>query len=530
MKKLQPIFLSLLSGLLFFLAWPTISFTAAVFFAFIPLLLIEQMGFSRLKFFGLIYLAMFVWNLSATWWIVNSTFLGAALAILVNSMLMCIPLMGFRYMNKRFGAFMGYASFIVFWMSFEYLHLQDWGLSWPWLTTGNAFASRTEWVQWYEFTGTSGGTLWVLLVNVFLYVFFLKPNTEQTTQKVRLLNISGIVAAIMLPIILSFIISRSLTNPPSGGRGASYNIIVVQPNIDPYEKVATGSFDAQLQKLIRLSESKIDSTTQLLIWPETALYSANGFDEASLKTNFFLTPLFSFLQKHPHLQLFTGIESYRVFNKKVSSVARPIDGASDFYEVYNGSVLLDSSGAKQFYHKSMLVPGVETLPRFLRFLAPVFEKFGGTEGGYASQAERTPIITQNNIIIAPAICYESIYGEYMSQYIQNKANLIAIITNDGWWGNTQGHKHHQLYARLRAIETRTWVARSANTGISCFIDPKGNLLQSQPWRTEAAIKQSISLTTEKTFYIRYGDLLSKFSLALTAFFIAFAVFKRFSKK
>jgi apolipoprotein N-acyltransferase len=61
--------------------------------------------------------------------------------------------------------------------------------------------------------------------------------------------------------------------------------------------------------------------------------------------------------------------------------------------------------------------------------------------------------------IAPAICYESIYGEFMSKYIRNGANLICIITNDGWWKNTPGHKQHMNYARLRAIETRTWVAR-----------------------------------------------------------------------
>jgi apolipoprotein N-acyltransferase len=529
LKQYQPILLSLLSGLLLFIAWPMANITVAVFFAFIPLFLLEQYRFSRLRYFGLVYLALFVWNVSTTWWIWNSTMLGASLAIFVNSLLMCIPWMGFRYMNKRFSPIIGYSSFLVFWLTFEYIHLQDWGLSWPWLTLGNVFAGRTEWIQWYEFTGTSGGSLWILLVNILLFRTFF-----DSKSKLHELNWwkAAVVSVFVLPIILSLLItkqrSRELLTKANNEQRA--NVVVVQPNIDPYEKIATGTFEVQLQKLIRLSESKIDSNTALLIWPETALYSPNGFDELNLKQNFFLNPLFAFLQKHPQLHLFSGIESYRVFPEKVSRIARPIDGTANFYEVYNGSVLLDSSGVLSFYHKSMLVPGVETLPRFLLFLAPVFEKFGGTAAGYAGQKERTPVQSNHHYSIAPAICYESIYGEYMSRYIANGANIIAVITNDGWWGNTPGHKHHQLYAKLRAIETRKWVVRSANTGISCFIDPTGTAYQLQPWGKEAAIQLNILSNNTQTFFVRMGDILSKASIALSILFILFGLYSKWANK
>ena len=178
----------------------------------------------------------------------------------------------------------------------------------------------------------------------------------------------------------------------------------------------------------------------------------------------------------------------------------------------------------------MLVPGVETLPRFLLFLGPVFEKLGGTAGGYARQSERTPVKTKNGYVIAPAICYESIYGEYMSKFIDSGANMIAVITNDGWWGNTPGYKHHMLYAKLRAIETRKWVLRSANTGISCFIDPSGNVFEQQPWWTEAAIKMNVPIDTKKTFYVRYGDLISKLALILSALMILLGLYNKFIQK
>lgn len=512
------------------------NFTVAVFFAFIPLFILEQQNYSKLKFFGLIYLALFTWNISTTWWIWNASMVGAWLAIFANSLLMCIPWMGFRFMNKRFGSLIGYSSFIIFWLAFEYLHLQDWGLSWPWLTLGNVFASRTDWVQWYEYTGTSGGSLWILLVNVILFQLIRtrenKNEVRGIIHDVRFRTALTASALLLLPIMASFLISKQLSDIKHQTSDIihhpSSNIVIVQPNIDPYEKLATGTFEAQLQKLIRLSESKIDSNTSLLVWPETALYSANGFDETMLKENYFLRPLFDFLRRHPNINLFTGIESYRVFDNRVSNVAKPISGTTNFYEVYNGSVLLDSNGARNFYHKSMLVPGVETLPRFLLFLGPVFEKLGGTAGGYARQLERTPVKTTNGYVIAPAICYESIYGEYMSKYIRNGANIIAVITNDGWWGNTPGYKHHMLYGKLRAIETRKWVLRSANTGISCFIDPAGNVLQPQPWWTEAAIQMHIPVNDRKTVYVQFGDLISKLALVFAALFILLALYRRFA--
>ena len=529
-RPLYPVLLSILSGLLSAAAWPQWNVTATLFFAFLPLLFLADTIRSVYRFFLYVYLALFTWNLATTWWIWNSTLLGAWLAIVVNSLLMCLPWMGFRWIKKTSGQWAGYTSLVVFWLGFEYLHQLDWGLSWPWLTLGNAFAGRTEWVQWYEYTGTSGGSLWVLLVNVLLYRSFFQASQTQTGTKRNIFRTGLISLTLLLPILFSHLLLPFRQQEQIQDTQTTGNVVVVQPNIDPYEKVAAGTFSEQLNRLLLLSETAVDSNTTLLVWPETALYDPGGFNEQELATYSSLNPVFDFLRRHPKLNLFTGIESYRVFNEKVSLYARPVEGTGSYYEVYNGSVLFDSSGARQFYHKSMLVPGVETLPRFLLFLGPVFEKFGGTTGGYARQAHRSPVPTGNHYKLAPAICYESIYGEYMSRYMANGANLIAIITNDGWWGNTPGHHQHMAYARLRAIETRRWVVRSANTGISCFIDPLGNVLQAQPWWTEAAIKQQIPVTNGTTWYVRTGDLISKLALVLAAGFLLLGLYRRFSKR
>jgi apolipoprotein N-acyltransferase len=408
----------------------------------------------------------------------------------------------------------GYASLILFWVSFEYFHLQNWGLSWPWLTLGNVFAAHPQWVPWYQFTGTSGGSLWILLVNVFLFRWLWQLTKHHDFKRPLL---SAALALVILPISLSWL-TRSddkISLPP-------YNIVIVQPNIDPYEKIETGSFESQLQKLIRLSESAIDTNTALVVWPETALVGENlGIEEDNMKHDHLLQPLWAFLGRHPKLNLFTGVESFRIFDVKHSPTAIRFIDADKYFESYNAAAILDTGGLVQSYHKSRLVPGVETLPFFLRFMAPLFEKFGGTTGGYTGQDDRNPLTTTNSTYkITPAVCYESIYGEFLSEFSRNGADLITIITNDGWWGNTPGHLQHRDYARLRAIETGHWIVRSANTGISCIIDPHGRITQSLPWDAAGVIKTSVPPTPELTFYSRYGDCLSKLAAALTILLLA----------
>jgi apolipoprotein N-acyltransferase len=513
----------MLSGLLFWIAWTPNHFSAAIFFAFIPLLIIEAKESKGFHYFIFIYTGLLSWNLFTTWWIWNSTMIGAWLAMAVNSLLMFIPWWGYRKIKKHFNLNIALIGLLVFWLSFEYLHQLDWGLSWPWLTLGNAFAERTSWIQWYEFTGTSGGSFWILVINILLYKFYL--HTKE--NKIRWSRHLIIASCLILPIIISLLIEKreKENHIAEKNKEPKDNIVIVQPNIDPYEKISSGDLRKLSQSLVDLSVQKIDTNTTLLIWPETALYAYGGIDEKSIKENTELENIFSLLRKYPKLHLFTGIESYRIFPERHSIYSRPMEGSGNYYEVYNGAMLVDSSGALQFYHKSMLVPGVETLPKFLLFLGPLFEKLGGTAGGYARQEIRTTIPLKNNHVIAPAVCYESIYGEYISRYVKNGANLIAIITNDGWWGNTPGHQQHMAYSRLRAIETRKWVVRSANTGISCVINPVGIVEQPSEWWTADVLKGSIYTDTRVTFFVKYGDLISKIALMMTALMICVYFFK-----
>jgi apolipoprotein N-acyltransferase len=535
LQKFSNLILTIAGSLLLWSAWPTSSFTFIIFFALIPLLIVEKNVSSSRKFFGYTYLHMLLWNALTTWWIYNASAIGAAMAIFLNSLIMCMPWLLARGVKKKLGKWAGYLSLIAFWLSFEFFH-HRWELSWPWLTLGNAFAMQPSWVQWYSATGTTGGSLWILLTNILAYFVIIEYHQNGRT-KTYFISIASLLLLLVAPILLSKNILNNYAENNPFNRGSLKNVVVVQPNIDPYdEKFTAGSYEQQIQKLLLLSEQKIDTNTALIVWPETAI--ANPVWEDQIPTDSYYQPVWDFLKQHPQLSILTGISSYKNYgsNKKnASATARFSKEENFYYDVFNASVMMRPDGSYQIYHKAKLVPGVETLPSSLLWLGNLFEGFGGTSGTLGRDKERMAIPdAQHYYVAAPVICYESIYSDYITGYIRKGANLLTIMTNDGWWDNTQGHKQHMNYARLRAIETRRWIARSANTGISCFIDPIGAIHEPQPWNTMAVIKRNIEPLQKQTFFVKHGDYISRIfnivSIVLLFILLFLWLKQRFSKQ
>ena len=228
------------------------------------------------------------------------------------------------------------------------------------------------------------------------------------------------------------------------------------------------------------------------------------------------------------MNIITGISSRKVFQpgEPLSVTARKFTqdegytGADMYYDSYNTALFVAHDSTLQKYHKSKLTPGVENMPYLNVF--PFLKKFaidlGGTTGSLGVNPEQTPFIFRDGLKIAPCICYESVYGEFMNSFIQNGANVIFVITNDGWWGNTPGHRQHLLFSVLRAIETRRSIARSANTGISCFINQRGDISQRTEYWVPAVIRQKINANDKITFYVKYGDYIGRIFLLVAALF------------
>lgn len=516
--KTPSLYLIILSGLLLYIAWPASSLMPLIFIAWIPLLMVADRNMTASRFFGSTFLTTLIWNTGTTWWMWNSTDVGTIAAIMFNSMLMTFPWWGYFHLKKK-GKRIGYISLISFWMCFEYIH-HNWQLSWPWLSLGNVFAMYPDSIQWYEFTGVQGGTLWVLIGNVFLYETILSFQQKVNVKKNVLISITILI----IPVILSILIKPKIEE-----NTAKQNIIIVQPNVDPYGKFNAGSTSEQINSLLQLTEQNIDSNTALVLWPETAMSDAEWQD--NVLYNSYYQPVFAFSKKHPAISLVSGIETYKNYGYEKQTATARTTGSGTYYDAFNAAVHITNGLPIAFYNKSKLVPGVESLPTFLNFMAPVFEQFGGTTGGYGRSESATAFSTpQNPYSSAPIICYESVYGEYVGEYVKQGANILTIMTNDGWWGNTPGHRQHLHYAKLRAIETRKWVARSANTGISAVIDPLGEIKTSQPWNQKTAIKYPVPVVSGETFYVQWGDYLYKIASAISLLLILWKFTDRFRKK
>ncbi len=493
----------LLTGILLWLAWPANGFTTLIFFAWLPLLLAADKIKSPFGFFFALFFAFVIWNTGTTWWIWNSTGPGAAGAILANSLIMCFPVMGYRYTRKRLGIEIGLLSLALYWTTYEYIH-HNWDLSWPWLTLGNVFANQPRWIQWYQFTGTTGGSLWIWAVNLTLY-YGIQTENKSKAQRNRLAVFA--LSLVLIPIGISEWLRYSYTDEVSPATPS--NVVVVQPNVEPYEEKFNTDPNVLTQSLIDLSESKIDSNTRLVVWPETAI-PAQAWEHEIYDIPVF-QKVFDFVDRHPQIQLVTGIDSYKLWgteNPGGFSIRQLNNGMN--FEAFNTAMGKEKGKPFVLYHKSKLVPGVESLPSWLSFMSGLFDDFGGIAGTLGRSEKAIAFTAEDNPYApAPIICYESIYSDYVTQYVRGGANVLTIITNDGWWGNTAGHRQHLSYARLRAIETGLWVARSANTGISCFIDPKGNLYDELGWDTKSAIKKDIPAVNHPSFYARTGDWISR---------------------
>lgn len=521
LKKFTPFIYALSGGILLWAAWPVSALTILIFFAWVPLLWLEREAQNGKKFFGWLYLHMLIWNAATTWWIWYASDAGAAGAIIANSLIMCLPWMLMRFTRKQWGNMAGYTALIIFWVTFEYIH-HNWELSWPWLTLGNVFALHPEWVQWYMFTGSTGGTVWVLISNVLVFAAIRAYRAEG--RSVKYFRAAGSwILLLILPILISrIILGQEKSMVEASVAQAKKNVVIVQPNVDPWNEKFSSDVRSQIDRLISLSEEKTDANTSLVVWPETAIpYS---LEERNIRNSELYAPVWSFLARHPFVNLVTGINSFKSYGHtpdSASNTARYDKESGVYYDEFNTAAFFDADTNINLYHKAKLVPGVETLPSFLGFMGKWFESLGGISGTLGRDTEQKVFVPwDHHYKAAPVICYESIYGDYITGYIRKGANILTIITNDGWWHDTPGYKQHMNYARLRAIETRTWIARSANTGISCFIDPLGNVLQPQAWDTQAAIRMNVPAENRVTFYAAHGDYLSRIAAITAAIILA----------
>jgi len=538
MKSKQTYLLALLSAFLLWLAWPPMPFTTPLLLiGLVPLFIAlnsisgnaeKKQGKRIFLTAGLTFL---VWNTASIYWVYNaiSAYNGPAVALPVSlipyglgALLMTFAFWLYYRLGKYVNKKIAYLGLIAFYIALEYLQ-QTWDLAFPWMTLGNGLAGMHQLAQWYDYTGVYGGSLWILVSNILAFEAYKKFKSQTGYLRFRTAGIWALVVIIPISISLAKYFTAEQKGTPS-------NVVVVQPNIDPYQKLENIPPAEQIRILTHLSDSIGQTNTEYFIWPETAI--PNYANEDRIRSNPDFINLQSFLAKYKNGTLITGIESIKIYPDKKTITAKFDNQKGLYFDNFNTAMQVENSANVQFYHKSKLVPGVEKMPfpKVFSFLDGVFAQLGGTVGGWGWQEKPSVLYAQSGIGAAPVVCYESLWGDWIGQQVKDGAQFIAIITNDGWWGNTSGKDQHEMYAKLRAIETHRDVARSANTGISCFINQRGDITQSTEWWTRTAIKANINLNDEITFYVKSGDIIAKILSALAIVLALIIPYRKWVKK
>lgn len=516
----QRILLVLLSVALLSAGWLGIT-GLTLLVALIPLLIIsENLSDSKRDFwrmFGWATLTFMLWSASTIWWVWNATPLGPLAAGLVGTFYNLCGFMLYHYTSKRAPRALAYTMLVAVWIAAEWAYNSADVMTFPWLLLGHGFSADSWAVQWYEYTGIFGGTLWVLVSNVAIFEVL---RTRTTTAKVR----AG--AIVLLPMLISVVLL--LTYKPSEHTA---EISVIQPNVPCYEdeREASGKMNptGDIMRLI----SDIPASSSFALLPESALAYIPGVGSIDEAQMFFVEPLLGdMMSSKPSTKLITGASTtVRYGNTPATSTARYYEGYG-WYDRYNSALLVGSDGTvEDIYHKGKLVIGVEAVP--MRELFNLFEIDLGGITGQLGWGREHKTFENDDVKIGPAICYEGLYGNHFAGFARRGAEVMALISNDGWWGNTTGHKRLFDFCRLRAIETRRAIARSANTGISGFISPTGKVIGDRmEWDEEGVLTAEVELRTDKTVYAIYGDWIARIATFVAVLTILYYVAYRIRKR
>lgn len=502
------IILALLTGGLLSAAWPTWGIAPLIFIGLVPLLLVEdriaQGGNGKL--FWLSFLAFLIWNVITTWWVWNAT-PAAIAAWVLNALFMSIVFNVF-HLTKKMVCNNPWGNFflIPYWMAFELLTYW-WSIKWPWLNLGGVFSSQVSWVQWYEYTGVAGGTLWVLMVNILItnIVSFFKVKAT----KPLLINIGAELVVLLLPIIISTSMYKHYED-----QGEDTEIVVVQQNCDPWnEQFDVQFYDQVIQNNINLSRPLVTPKTQFIISSESAIQEGIWLHELGLSRA--LKQLHDYIKEIPQAAFVIGGTTYEWVPRGMEDdfPARQVGNSNRYYYCHNSALLIDTVNM-QHRNKSQLTPAVEAIPEWMGFLRNYSITMGIARGTLKGDPE-AKVMAFDGHKIGAAICYESAFGEYVSSFTKKGADLLFVITNDGWWGHTPGYRQHFEFSKLRAIESRRCVARSANTGRSGFINQRGDVLQQTHYWVPDAIRETLKANTKVTFYAQHGDYLSRIAVYLS---------------
>ena len=498
--------LAILSGLLLTGSFPNVNFSWLAWFAFVPLLIsLRDLPLKESFFLG--FLAGVTHYLTLVYWLIHTMrtygHLPWHLSVVILILLSAYLALYFAVFSAALSRFFSKPSVMfiiipVFWVGLEYI--RSFFLSgFPWELIGYSQFKMLQILQISDIFGVYGVSFLVVLSNATIFILFLyltgqKWRGEKIT-KIQALFATSVFVCIFI-VAWSYGTLRIKSIDRLVAKSPSKRVAFVQGNIKQSEKWDQAFQLATIKKYINLSHRTKGQKAELVVWPETAA------PFYFLKDTQLSKMIIRGIADIPS-DFIIGSPCYDHRNKRV--------------EYFNSAYLISSAGnVYGRYDKAHLVPFGEYIPlkRWLPFLGKIVEHVGDFKPG-----KKGNTLQWNNHRLGFLICYEIIFPDLSRAMVKNQAALLVNITNDAWYGRTSAPYQHFSKAVFRAVENRRALVRSANTGISGFIDPVGRVIDPTDLFEDAVRTHTVPLMNEISFYSRFGDLFAICCLAVMALII-----------
>ncbi|MBF0450449.1 MAG: apolipoprotein N-acyltransferase [Candidatus Magnetomorum sp.] len=497
------ILLSIFSGLMLTLSFPSPGWHFLAWFALIPLFFIasQQSSLIRLTFLGILsglvhYFTLLYWIVQSLCHLVHLPFSYSLIIFCMLSLYLSLYPAFFLIACNRLckNAINAIIVLPATWVVLEYC--RTYFLSgFPWGLIGYTQYQKPLIIQLANITGVYGISYLIVMGNVS--IFFLLMAISRKPWKRKRISWKTASGGVMVFIFLWGLslwyghysidsLDKHIQTYPMA------TFAIIQGNIDQSIKWDPQYTRASEKKYLNLSISQQKNQPDLIIWPETALtfyFQKKGRDTNKIK---------QFIQIS-QTDYMIGSPAY-------------IKDEQGRYTFYNRAYLIGKDGTvKDQYDKYHLVPFGEYIP-FQNSL-PFLKKFVEGENNFSSGKNLQPI-QWKNYQLAVQICYEIIFPNLCRSIVQKDAHIIINMTNDAWFGRTSAPYQHFAMAVFRAVENRRALVRSANTGISGLIDPVGRVVTSTPIFKDVAMTFKAPLMNHQSLYTRYGDFFAGFCVLI----------------
>lgn len=560
----------ILSGLLLGIGFAPTRLGVFAYIGFVPLLVVLEHGIAEeagiMRTLRRLYLTFFVFHGVSNWWVsswqreADPYLMVAGIALwLGHPLFFAIPMLAYRSIRQRFGRGTALAMLPLLWTAFEWAHgLGE--LSYPWQSLGYTQAYYTPLLQSADIAGVWGLSFVIVLINAcvahIVFAFSDLPETESfATRCTKVLyscrvNVVVIIGIILLQLSYGLLQMRTFDHAQMLASQKTARIGIVQPSINPWGKWR-GSPQEQVLLHLHLQDSLrniTNNSTQktnldAVLWSETAVPY-----RMLLPQNYPFLSLLHAWTDSTKTAIITGLPTDVLYNSRkdapvtASVVPRLFDTL--YMESFNSATVISPTSritpdsvassfpsGMQIHRKMRLTPFAERVPyadAFSFAVKALTWSVGISGWGLGKTQQPLDFMTNNgdSVRVGMIICIESIYARFVAEYPAKGANILAVITNDGWFNGTPGPEQHYMIAVMRAVETRRYLVRCGNTGISGFITPLGISLQRTDINEQRAVADTVPLLTTQTLYVRLGDWLPMLCSIVAVLVLAFGLTRK----